>query len=287
MKHNQKISNILLATTLLFAMTACGGGGSSSNMSSVKDSDGDGFYDAIDPAPNDATNPGDFSSPEKILDNPKVKVALQAAKNHGMTIRTDLGHNPPDLSAYYSASVGGGIVATESGRDAGSMLTGSESRVRTNGEHYEKASVYYDFIEAVAFSYTKGSFLRGEENHFTIYSPEKTTCTEAGSNYSIYSVYIESAVRDPQSGILSERKYTSINLTSSGTLTSACDNRLSGGGKNKWTIGYIEPSSKINDVTDLEYMCVDDNKAYIPNETWKNSDKQSCKCTTDYEVECE
>ena len=80
MKYN-KIIKYLLAPIVTVGLTACGSsGGSSSNISSVKDSDSDGFYDAIDPAPNDASNPGDFSSPEKILANPAIKVALQEAK---------------------------------------------------------------------------------------------------------------------------------------------------------------------------------------------------------------
>jgi hypothetical protein len=268
-------------------MTACGGGGgSSSDMSSVTDSDGDGFYDAIDPAPNDASNPGDFSSPEKILANPSIQVALQAARDHGMELRADLGHNPPDLTGYYSTSLGGRTVATESGISIGNTYVASESRVRTEGERYEKALVGYYSGKSISFSYNQGSFLRGEGNYFTIYSPYKETCTEIGANYVTYGVRVESAVRDPQSGTLSSRSYSLIRLTSSGTLTPACDTRLAGDAKSKWTVGYGASSTKIDDASDLNYMCVDDNKAYIPNETWTNSDKQSCRCTTNYEVSC-
>ena len=82
----------ILASTIVLAMTACGGGGSSK---------------------------GTTTSPEEILEKPLVKEALQAAKEHGVTVRTDLGHNPPDLTGYYRNGIGGGAVATESGRSVG------------------------------------------------------------------------------------------------------------------------------------------------------------------------
>ena len=42
---------------------------------------------------------------------------------------------------------------------------------------------------------------------------------------------------------------------------------------------------KVTDVDELEFVCVDDNKAYFLNETWKR-DGKSCTCTKDVEIEC-
>ena len=283
------LKNYFLATLLAVSLTACGGdvGGSSDGLSKVKDSDGDGFYDAIDPAPHDASNPGDFSTPEKILENPKVKTALEAAKKHGVPIRADLGHNPPNLTGYYRQDSGEGrSVATSTGIDAGRLVTGYESRIRTKGERFERASVYFDY-EALGYVYTKGSILRGEGSNFSIYEPYKLVCTENDSNYVSYGINIRSATQDKKSGNFSAGNKIRVRLASSGTLTSACDERLTGRARAKWIVYKEAPSHKITDVEDFEYMCVDGDKAYIPGEKWKNKEKKSCKCTTDYDVECE
>ena len=176
-------------------------------------------------------------------------------------------------------------MITETGKDIGRRFVAQEKRIQTEGKKYESASVYYD-EEPIAFDYTKGSFLRGEGNQFTIYSPFKSTCTEEGSNYSTYGIWITSATRNPETGTLSNSNDSLVHLAFSGTLTAVCDARKIGGGKNKWSVIRFPSTTKIDDASDLNYMCVDDNKAYIPNETWTNSDKESCKCTTDYEVEC-
>jgi len=249
----------ILASTMVLAMTACGGGGSSKGTS---------------------------TSPEEILEKPLVKEALKAAKEHGVDVRTDLGHNPPDLTGYYRNYVGGIAVATESGRDIGRNYVPSEKRVETKGESYDEVEVAHDNFEPIFYSSSKGAMLRGDGNHFTIYSEYKKTCTEAGSNFTRFGITIESATRDPQSGAIVDRNYVRVVSNTSGTLTSACDERIVGGGKNKWTVGRLPSLNKVAHASDLNYMCVDDNKAYIPKETWKNSDGQSCKCTTDYEVEC-
>ena len=286
--QQNKIKKYALTVCIAVGLTACGGGGDSSGgLSKVKDSDGDGFHDAIDPAPHDASNPGDFSSPEKILANPAIKVALNAAKKHGVTIRTYLGHNPPNLSGYYVTPAGGRVLATQTGKTIGRRLVAGESRVRTKAERYEEAAVYHSRGKGIAFSYTKGSFLRGEGNNFTTYSPYKQTCTLNGSNYSIYGVTIDSATANLEGGTISGGNSLVVNLAFSGKLTRACEAITVGGSRSKWNLNHLVSSTKIEDASDLNYMCVDDNKAYIPEETWENSDKQSCKCTTEYKVECE
>jgi hypothetical protein len=283
MKKTNKTIQLLLAATAVWGLSACGGGGSSS--SSVTDSDGDGFYDAIDPAPHDASNPGDFSSPEKILANPLMQTALLAAQSHGVAIRADLGHTPPNLTGYYRQDAGTGrVVATSTGIDAGHTIVGSESRVSTQGESYESASVFFTGGSPISFDFTKGAMLRGEGSNFTTYTPYKSTCTEGGANYATYGIEVSSATQDG-AGWISQANVARITLTSTGTLTPACDVRLMGDAGVTWAV-YIKASErKIIDVTDLAYMCVDGGNAYAPTESWK-SDGKSCSCTTDYTVEC-
>ena len=257
MNFKKQTINYLLSSTMVLAMTACGGG--------------DG---------------GTSTSPEEMLKKPLVKEALKAAKDHGVTVRTDLGHNPPNLTGYYKGYSGGSVVATESGGSIGGTIIPLEKRVETKGESYDEAEVGNDHFEAISYASSKGAILRGEGNHFTIYSEYKITCTEVGSDYTISGTDITSAVRDPQSGAIVDRNYVRVVSNTSGTLTSACDERFVGGGKNKWSVIRLPSLNKVAHASDLDYMCVDDNRAYIPKEKWRNSDGESCKCTTDYEVEC-
>ena len=81
------------------------------------DTDGDGFADAIDPAPNDASNPGDFSSPEAIMANAHVKTALAAASKAGFEVAVHTESEPPELAGYYLRRDREGAVAGRSARN--------------------------------------------------------------------------------------------------------------------------------------------------------------------------
>ena len=287
MKVNKTIKHLLL-TTVTVAMTACGGGDSSSGIYKPKDSDGDGFYDAVDPAPDDASNPGDFSSPKAIINNPKIKEALKKAKEHGVTIRTELGTNPPKLTGYYISETSGGIiVATQTGLDIGGHWLGGEYRIRTKGKYYQDNHISFDDYEALGYGSSVGSILAGDGKHFTLYSPTSIGCLQSdGGNYSVPTIKIVSGTRDAKSGDIINRRSLNVKVgTATGTYTTACYDRLPGNPTNKWTVARRAALRKV-DVDEFSYMCVDDNKAYVPNERWRNRDNESCICTTDYDVEC-
>ena len=274
MKHNKKIINYLLISIATLALTACGGGGgggSSSCLVKQKDSDGDGFHDGIDPAPKDASNPGDFSSPEKILANPKVKKALAIAKSHGVNMSPQLGKNPPNLTGYYHKNVYTGyIIATETGLDNGTTLAGAEKNICTKGSWYQEKVVEFIGIYSEEYSNAlRRAYLRGSGQQFTYYMNYSFSC-KGGTGY---GVYIYSANLDTDGNQVNARSLK-VQLTGS----SNCE---------AWEVHTLDTFEKVNDLDELTNMCVDEGKTYFFNETWKNKDKESCRCDSYYDVECE
>jgi len=280
MKLKKQTINLLLLSTLTLAITACGGGGSNSSSDcnpKLVDSDGDGFYDAIDIAPNDASIPGDFSTPEKILSNPEVKKVLKIAKENGVNIRTELGNNPPNLTGYYRMESGGDAVVAATPTDGIysyhlNNYFGAESRVCSTKERYEFLGSSFSTGGSKKGTYSiKNAMLRGDKNYYTYYRPYKSSC---GGDVS-YKIHISSAKLDLNGNIVDE-KFMTVKVY--GKMTRDC--------RNNWVAGYLENSNKVTDLDELEYMCVDGDKAYVPSETWTNSDKESCRCTADVEIEC-
>jgi len=275
MKTNKRTINYILLTATLFTMLGCGGGsggGSSSCLSGVKDSDGDGFHDAIDIAPNDASIPGDFSTPEKILANEKVKYMLKKGKENDVKVHTYLEHNPPNLTGYYKSEEGG---------YAGSIINdnfvlpfvylASEKRVCSTKERYDE---YFSFAGKNTSLYSrKYAMLRGNKKEYTIYSPYLGICQNNRKKHyngvNIYSAKLNSEGDLIKSSEITVALYTGSNC------------------KGSFVVSHYSDAKKVTDLDELEYMCVDGDKAYIPKETWKNKAKESCKCTANIEIECE
>jgi len=276
MKLNKQILNTLILSTLTLAMTACGGssaGDSSSCISKATDSDGDGFHDDIDIAPSDASIPGDFSTPEKILANPKVQKALKIAKENNVNIATALGNNPPNLTGYYRMESGGGdIVATETGLNNSEYFYGIETKVCTDKKYYEYVGSSFGYGNRfMGKTIVKNAMIRGDGKNFTHYIPQTIICKgERQSRIWIVSGKVNS------DGNIVNRKVVFISVGTA-SIAQTC---------NKWEVGYYENNNRITNLDELEYMCVDGKKAYVPGETWKNKDKESCTCTKDVEIEC-
>ena len=271
---NKKIINYLLISIATLALTACGGGsggGSSSCLVKQTDSDGDGFYDGIDPAPNDASNPGDFSTPEKILANPKVKKALDIAKSHGVDIAPQLGTNPPNLTGYYHKDDDTGyIVASEIGVDNGAVIYGIETNVCSDGLWYQEKGVDFEMSGSEIFHYTSyNAYLRGSGKQFTYYENRAYSCERGGTGY---GVYIYSANLDNAGNQVNARS-VAVQLTGS----SSCE---------AWTVRTLDTFGKVNDIDNLTHMCVDEGKTYFYKDTWKNKGGESCRCNSDYESVC-
>ena len=279
MKLNKKnINYVLLLTTVVFFMTACGGGSggtSSSCLSGVKDSDGDGFHDAIDIAPNDASIPGDFSTPEKILASTKVKYMLKKAKENDVDVRIDLGHNPPNLTGYYRSKKGGNAGSIIDGAYVLPFIYyGAERRICTVKERYEEYGSPFSLNRGAISPYTrKHAMLRGSNSHFTTYEPRINNCF-GNSKKRLNSININSSTLNGNGDIVEIKSITVTLYKESG-----CNDDRS-------VVSNYTDNEKIKDLDELEYMCVDDKKAYIPTETWKNKDKESCTCTKDVEIEC-
>lgn len=253
------------------------------------DDDNDGFQDIDDPAPLDVTIPGDFSTPEAIINNSMMAEALSKVREQGIDIRTEQGLNPANLTGYYGIANGHGIVLMTSNNDAiGTRLAGNESRVTSKADNFiDSVRVYfYDFTK-IGFSLSKGSILRGEGNSFTIYSRSKLICTESNSNYEVFSVDIFSATLDSSTGNIINAKNLGVTVDTNGELTTVCadrhiaQNEFKGG----WSLSSNDFQSRL-DVSELRHMCVDEGSAYVPTERWTNSSGIGCSCSKEYKVSC-
>lgn len=100
------------------------------------DDDGDGFTDDDDPAPLDANIPGNFGTPESILNDPRVKEALAVAKAKGVEIATHTELTPPNLSGLYLRPASTGkFVATGDGSDIGLSIIANEGRLEVGADN--------------------------------------------------------------------------------------------------------------------------------------------------------
>jgi hypothetical protein len=254
------------------------------------DDDNDGFNDSDDPAPLDASIPGDFSTPEAILNNPIMRTALAQIRDQGIDLRTEQGLNPPDLTGYYIRADDGGVfTATSNGTDIGRGLVGGESRLTAQSNNFiDRAGVSFTSAQPISFGLSKGSIIRGEGNNFTIYSRGKGTCTEANSDFDTFSVGIASSTLDPASGDLLLTTSISVTVDTEGALTSTCANRIVANNETEgnWSVVTYDRNRHVN-VNELQYMCVDENVGYAPTETWKDSSGASCSCTKSYQVSCQ
>ncbi|NND71624.1 MAG: hypothetical protein HKN43_08595 [Rhodothermales bacterium] len=253
------------------------------------DDDGDGFADANDAAPLDNTIPGDFSTPEAILSDPLLQRALSEASDAGVDILTEQGLSPPDISGYYDLEDSAGVfIATSSGTDIGRRLVGIEQRIdQTPDNEISVASVSHTLGRPVFFAIVSGSVIRGEDNRITVYSRGKSTCTEAASDFTLFAVGIASSEFDVTTGNLLNTRRISVTVDTAGELTSACANRSAGSTEQvgAWAVAENTISRSV-DASSLVFMCVDEDAAYAPTETWTDSDGQNCSCTEGYEISC-
>ena len=262
-----------IAIGVMSILTACGGGGEKSSnackISKVKDSDGDGFYDVNDVEPHDAFKNGAFSTPEKIINNPEVKKVIKKAKEYGINIRTDVAHNPPNLTGYYKLEAGGRVVAAERTHARGIVYTSSERRLCMKKDQLEMKAV--DFKEGKKGYTYKGIKIRGTGKYYTKYS--LLSGTDKGCH--TYYIDIESGKVDDSGNIVHIDKI--IVPMTDGSCKSAWG----------WRVLNFIDFKKVTDLDELERMCVDGDKAYVPGETWKNKDKETCKCSVYAETTCE
>lgn len=254
------------------------------------DDDGDGFLDGDDPLPLDAAVPGNFSTPESILADARVRAALEAAAAKGYPLGMSTARTPPDISGYWAIPDGTGeFVATGDGRGVGQKRVGTETRRRVDDELVSQVvGVSFDGPNETSYTIAAGNIVRGEGSSFTEYSRYKIVCNESGSDFAMYGIGLLSGSVEQATGNLVDVRLLSVTVATTGMLTSACESRFSGNTEQVggWSLAAI-PIVEKRTVAQLEHLCVDGENAYAPTEQWMSADGKQCSCGTDYEKVCE
>lgn len=193
------------------------------------DDDNDGFADVDDPDPLDPGNPGDFSSPQMILDDEGVQTALDEFRDLGFDFAPSLELDPPSIARKYRREVGiGEFIATSNGADVGGAEVGAEFTITELG-NLQIAIEGFAFIlggEIVFESESSGTFIRGSGNDYTLYSTGSSTCTEAGSDYTTFGIAISTGSVEPETGDLINVRGFGVTIATSGELTEVCALRI-------------------------------------------------------------
>lgn len=253
------------------------------------DDDNDGFRDDDDPSPLDPLLPGDFSTPEKIVSDSRVRAALDAAKAKGFEFNPSTATSPPPLAGLFRREdLMGLFLATGNGADVGARSVGLETLyIAKAAGLIDSKGVAFTGSKPISYWFSFGDLLRGEGSAFSIYSRSHNVCTESSSNYSTWSIGIANGTIDAASGSLRNLQSLAVTIATDGQLTAACRDRAAGdsaevGG---WSLYKSDGAKKISP-SEAQYVCVDDDRVYVPSETWKQSGGASCSCTNDYELTC-
>jgi len=267
----------------MIIITSCGGSADSKSASNCyildKDRDQDGFADVLDAKPDEPFENGKFANLENVVNSEGVKRILKIAKDRGTTINLQLGNNPPNIKGIYKTETGGNVVYARNsidGRTTGDVIMESETRLCTS-----KGYSAIDISHPDVTKFARG-VLKGEGKYFSIYG---LTSYPRSSGCMLYKVTIRNGKIDSKSGDIKNFKTVIAPLGYEEKTAGACD--IYKGAKRTEEVYTTRDLKKVKDLDDLEYMCVDGDKAYIRGETWKNKAKESCKCTADIEIECE
>lgn len=254
----------------------------------LPDRDGDGWIDADDPAPDDAAKPGDFSTPEAILMDGRVKRALDAAQKAGYPLRPSLARSPRDPSGLFrQEDRAGRFVATSNGADVGIRLAGAELNLTVYGDlTLDAAAISFTGGKPTAFSVSQGAQVRGTDEVVTTYTRTKQTCTLAGADFTVWSVGV--STDSEAKGATPQTVSLRVTIGTAGELNSACADYLvanveEDGG---WSAAVV-PSARRITPSEAQFMCKDAGAAYVPTQRWTRKDGTSCECTKDYAVSCE
>ena len=281
MKTNN-ILNTLLGSIAIITLTACGSGsggdsGSCGNMPSTKDSDKDGFYDIFDSHPNEVFENGTYTSLENVANSAGVQRVLKIAKERGVAINLQLGKNPPNIDGLYKTERGGNVVYANNSlndRTTGHAITEANLKLcSSKGQIQRKSS------SPLGYNETYG-ILRGDGKHFSYYG--RSSFNYSSECYS-YIATITSGKLDSKGGDITNYSVLIATLGYEELSQGACDPYK--GANRMEEIFTTRDWVKVTDVDELEFVCVEDNKAYFLNETWKR-DGKSCTCTKDLEIEC-
>ena len=240
-------------------------------------------------SPLDTDAPGDFSTPEKVLADPRIVAAIEGLRDAGFEFEPHLETDPPDLTGYFRKADGEGeFVANSGGGGIGVNMVGFEVRTRLTEDRdrtLDTARVGFTSGEPISFSIVTSQTLRGTGNEFTIYTTVRSVCTEAGTNYERFAVAIDTGTVDA-AGNLIDTLGLNATVATEGELTDKCASRANGltENENEWSASLVPLQAKV-EASELEFMCVDAADAFVPTERWSR-DGTTCECTLDYEVSC-
>jgi hypothetical protein len=255
------------------------------------DDDDDGFIDGDDPEPLNPEVPGDFSSPEAFLADPRVQAALEAVRDEGyeFVAYTDL--EPPDLTGLYLKEYGtDSVIASGDGSSLGGATVGNESRMTVSEEVFVSTALVESYNDQI-LSYSSGagiaqrSFLRGKDQSFTLYSKSKVVCTSVTPGLVANIVSLYSATVDAASGDLIDGIFIQVTVASNEVGLADCV----WVGNAEYTGGWVAQSVPVKEAISIDqvaWMCIDAGKAYVPEEIWIREGGQACTCSINLEVVC-
>ncbi len=167
--------------------------------------------------------------------DPRMQAAIAGfrealvSQHAGIEFDPSLDTSPPHLAGTYRSGAGGMSVAGSPGTDVGAQLIGSEFTITemddlTTGGRW----VSMDGSQVVATSGPGVCFVRGSENHYTLYSCSDQTCIENGSDYVRTFISVATGSVDAETGNLVDRMAVSVVVGTAGELTDVCAARLPG-----------------------------------------------------------
>lgn len=146
------------------------------------------------------------------------------------------------------ANSGGG------GLDAG--IVGYEFRTRlTENSTRGRSRISFTSYEPSSYSIVTSQTLRGKGAKYTIYATTRSVCTVSA---------VATRVSSP----------------------AECASRAHGftENENEWSASFVPLQTKVA-ISELEYMCVGGDAAYVPTARWMHGD-EVCECTVEYQVAC-
>jgi len=280
--NNIKLLNYLLSTITIIFFVSCGNSSDSKDSGDCKiptsDRDKDGFVDDVDHSPDVPLENGKFANLENVVNAEGVKRILKIAKERGVDVKLQLGNNPPKLKGIYRSETGGNVVYARNspeGRTTGAAIVETEFKLCTTKGYSRRLN-----FSPYGFQNFSG-ILKGDGKHFSIYH---LGLASSSADCKVYEVSVENG-KVASNGDIKNFKTIIAPLGYDEKTPGACD--IYKGAKRTEEVYTTRDRKKITDLDDLEYMCVDEGKAYVPTETWKNKAKESCKCTANIEIECE
>jgi hypothetical protein len=242
------------------------------------DDDNDGFVDVDDPAPRNRAKPGDFSTPERILRNAKVRQAIVALRKRGYLLPTSTDVSPPVLQGFYVRQPRAGrVFATSDGGAIAEPFMGAEMYLEGSRDSVSTLVTRFTPSDLVDVDRAYAS-LRGRGDYYTLYTRESVACPGANSKSSLQTITIESGRVEATSGDRRDAISVSVIVGRSGPRARNC-------GPRQWWAGSVLRVEKAR-ANELSYLCASDEAAHAPGESWTGRDGGTCSCSNTRQVEC-